>query len=66
MARKIVGYHTDAENHRVAKLECGHDQHVRNAPPIAERPWATTEEGRANRLDQELNCVECDEAPRPA
>ena len=64
MKRKIVGYHIDAENHWVAELECGHGQHVRDDPPWRERPWVRTEEGRASRLGQELNCVRCDEFAR--
>ena len=64
MKRKIVGYHSDAENHWVAELECGHGQHVRDDPPWRERPWVRTAEGRASRLDQELNCVMCDEFAR--
>ena len=66
MKRKIVGYHLDAENHWLAELECGHGQHVRHAPPFVERPWVTTEEGRASRLGQELNCVQCDSETRPS
>jgi hypothetical protein len=65
MKRKIVGYHLDAESQWVAELECGHDQHVRHAPPIAERPWVTTEEGRASRLGQQLNCAQCDDETPP-
>src|SRR5262249_35772558 len=64
MKRKIVGYHTDAENHWVAELECGHGQHVRDDPPWRERPWVRTAEGRTSRLGQELNCVRCDEIAR--
>ena len=64
MKRKIVGYHTDPENHVVAELECGHGQHVRDDPPWRERPWVRTAEGRASRLCQELNCVRCDELRR--
>ena len=64
MKRRVVGYHTDAENHWVAELECGHGQHVRHDPPWTERPWVTTEEGRAARLGEELNCVRCDEFAR--
>jgi hypothetical protein len=64
MKRKIVGYHTDAENHWIAELECGHRQHVRHGPPWTERPWVTTEEGRESRLGEELNCVRCDEFAR--
>jgi hypothetical protein len=64
MKRKIVGYHTDAESHWVAELECGHGQHVRDDPPWRERPWVQTVEGRTSRLGQELNCVRCDEFAR--
>ena len=64
MKRKIVGYHIDADSHWVAELECGHGQHVRDDPPWRERPWVRTEEGRASRLGQELNCVRCDEFAR--
>jgi Protein of unknown function (DUF3565) len=66
MKRRIVGYHVDCENHWVAELECGHEQHVRHDPPLTERPWVLTEEGRASRLGQELNCVICDSVPPPA
>jgi hypothetical protein len=34
----IVGYFQDNENHWVAKLACGHKQHVRHNPPLASRP----------------------------
>jgi hypothetical protein len=64
MNRKITGFHTDAENHWVAELECGHGQHVRHDPPWIERDWVTTEEGRNSRLGQELNCKRCDEFAR--
>jgi hypothetical protein len=64
MKRKIAGYHTDAENHWVAELDCGHGQHVRSNPPWTERLWVTTEEGRTSRLGEELNCVRCDEFAR--
>jgi hypothetical protein len=61
MKRRVVGYHTDAENHWIAELECGHGQHVRHDTPWTERPWVTAEEGCAARLCEELNCVRCDE-----
>jgi hypothetical protein len=64
MKRKIIGFHNDAENHWVAELECGHGQHVRDDPPWRERPSVRTEEERASRLGQELNCVRCDEFTR--
>jgi hypothetical protein len=64
MKRKITGFHTDAENHWVAELECGHGQHMRHDPPWMERLWVTTEEGRQSRLGEELNCVRCDEFAR--
>ena len=61
MNQSITGFHKDFENHWVAELECGHGQHVRHDPPWTEREWTQTEEGRAQFLGKELNCVRCDE-----
>ena len=47
MEQKIVGFHQDEEQHWVAELECGHNQHVRHDPPWTNRPWVITPEGRA-------------------
>lgn len=65
MKRKIVSFHQDEEQHWVARLECGHNQHVRHNPPWTNRPWVVTPEGRAAALGAELNCKKCDEG-RPA
>jgi Protein of unknown function (DUF3565) len=65
MNRPIVGYHQDAEQHWVAELGCGHNQHVRHDPPWTNRPWVVTLEGRAQKLGALLPCKKCDEgAPR--
>ena len=45
----------------MARLACGHGQHVRHDPPLVSRTWVLTEDGRASRLGQILNCVRCDE-----
>ena len=63
MDRKIVGFHQDEEQHWVAELECGHNQHVRHDPPWTNRPWVTTPEGRSATLGQTLACRKCDLAP---
>ena len=60
MNRAITGFHTDLENHWVAQLECGHNQHVRHNPPFHERPWTQTAEGRSTMLGAELDCLKCD------
>jgi hypothetical protein len=65
MKRKIVSFHQDDEQHWVARLECGHNQHVRHNPPWTNRPWVVTPEGRAAAIGAELNCKKCDEG-RPA
>ncbi len=62
MNQKIIGYHQDEEQHWVAELECGHNQHMRHQPPWTNRPWVITEEGRAKMLGQILKCKKCDEA----
>ena len=60
MQRRIAGYHQDQEQHWVAELECGHDQHVRHDPPWINRPWVTTAKGRAGVLGSLLDCKKCD------
>ncbi|WP_226704591.1 DUF3565 domain-containing protein [Microbulbifer elongatus] len=61
MLQPICGYHRDAEDHWVAQLACGHNQHVRHDPPWQNRPWVTTHEGRLHMLGVELECKKCDE-----
>ena len=66
MLRKIVGFHTDADQDWVAELACLHNQHVRHRPPFQERPWVTKASGRARRIGAELNCPLCDRAELPS
>ncbi|MOA32355.1 hypothetical protein D3C78_1535670 [compost metagenome] len=61
MKQQITGYHLDDENHWVAELACGHNQHVRHSPPWVSRPWVVKPEGRARMLGYELQCRKCDE-----
>jgi hypothetical protein len=65
MDRAIVGFHQDAEQHWVAELDCGHDQHVRHDPPWINRPWATTNEGRTAAIGRMLRCPKCDAGAPP-
>lgn len=60
MQQPIVDYHRDEEDHWVAELICGHNQHVRHKPPWVERPWVTTDMGRAAMLGERLDCKKCD------
>ncbi len=46
MRQAIANYHLDEENHWVAELECGHNQHVRHQPPFINRPWVVSKTGR--------------------
>ena len=65
MQRKITCFHRDEENHWVAELDCGHNQHVRHEPPWINRPWVTSAQGRQRALGQVLDCKKCDAgAPR--
>jgi tellurite methyltransferase len=66
MQRAMVGFDRDDEGHYRALLDCGHRQHVRHDPPLVERPWVLTGEGRASRLGQTLDCVRCDRFEMPA
>ncbi len=60
MLQAIIGFTTDEENHWLAKLQCGHNQHVRHQPPFINRPWVINELTRMEKLGQQLNCVKCD------
>jgi hypothetical protein len=65
MKQAIVGYHKDEEDHWVARLKCGHNQHVRHNPPWTIRIWVTSDQGRESMLGHRLECVKCnDKAPR--
>jgi tellurite methyltransferase len=65
MNRAITGFTTDDLGDWVALLGCGHRQHVRHDPPLVERPWVLSAEGRAARLGESLDCVRCDAAELP-
>ena len=65
MKHKITGYYQDELGDWVARLACGHGQHVRHNPPLEARPWVMTPEGRRGRLGLELNCLKCDRAMGP-
>ncbi|WP_078084667.1 DUF3565 domain-containing protein [Microbulbifer mangrovi] len=60
MKQPITGYHRDEEDHWVAQLDCGHNQHVRHDPPWQNRPWVTSEQGRKQMLGLQLECKKCD------
>ena len=65
MERTIEGFHHDDEGDWVAELSCLHNQHVRHQPPFWDRPWVTTEAGRAERIGSAIDCPLCDRAELP-
>jgi len=62
MDRRIVSFSQDQDGHWVARLDCGHQQHMRHQPPWQNRPWVTTPEGRATMLAVTVPCRACDDA----
>ncbi|MFO0578841.1 MAG: DUF3565 domain-containing protein [Polyangia bacterium] len=65
MQRPIIGFQKDEAGDWVARLSCGHGQHVRHKPPFFSRPWTQSEEGRASMQGQPLDCVRCDRLELP-
>ncbi|MEH6710733.1 MAG: DUF3565 domain-containing protein [Paraglaciecola polaris] len=61
MQQPIIDYTQDDESHWVAKLACGHFQHVRHDPPWTNRPWVLTPQGREQHLHAILECKKCDQ-----
>ncbi len=66
MRRPMTGFFRDDVGDWTARLSCGHAQHVRHDPPLVERPWVTSEEGRNSRLGQSLDCLRCDAFEMPS
>jgi len=60
MQRQAIGFYLDQEGDWTAKLDCYHAQHVRHIPPLSERAWVLTPEGRDAHIGMALNCVRCD------
>ena len=65
MQRRISAFFRDDAGDWVARLECGHHQHVRHAPPWVNRPWVVTKQGRAAALGGILECNKCDAGAPP-
>lgn len=61
MEQPIIAFEQDELGDWRAILTCGHRQHVRHNPPLVERPWVHTEQGRQQFLGYVLNCKLCDE-----
>ncbi|MEE9232959.1 MAG: DUF3565 domain-containing protein [Nitrospirales bacterium] len=66
MDQPIIGFHQDEYGDWVADLACGHGQHVRHDPPLSQRPWVLSLEGRQKFLGVVLRCKKCDEESKPA
>lgn len=59
--RRIVGFYQDNDKDWVARLACGHAQHVRHNPPWQQREWVMTDSGRNQKIGEMLSCVKCDQ-----
>ncbi|QHE91982.1 DUF3565 domain-containing protein [Pandoraea fibrosis] len=57
--REIVGFLRDDEDQWVARLACGHGQHVRHLPPWQIRTWTQSAAGRDAMLGSRLPCRKC-------
>jgi hypothetical protein len=57
LKQAIVGFERDEEGHWVARLACGHGQHMRHDPPWQQRPWTETE---ASKIGVVVECLKCD------
>lgn len=64
--RRIEGFERDEDGAWVARLDCGHPQHVRHDPPWQVRPWVQAPDGRADKIGFALDCPYCDMPVLPA
>lgn len=65
MKRAIVGFRRDEAGEWIARLDCGHGQHVRHRPPFVNRPWAASAAGREGMIGGALDCARCDRMEWP-
>jgi len=65
MKRAIESFAKDQADDWVARLSCGHPQHVRHRPPFVERDWVTTADGRQQMIGSVLECPRCDRLEVP-
>jgi len=55
----ITGFRQDPDADWIAELACGHTQHVRHRPPWQNRPWVSSEAGRAAKVGTPIECPSC-------
>lgn len=60
MKHPVVSFGRDSKGDWVARLSCGHNQHVRHDPPWQDRSWVLTAQGRERHLGHSLDCAKCD------
>jgi tellurite methyltransferase len=58
-AARIAGFEPDDEGQLIARLDCGHTQHMRHKPPWELRPWVATAAGRAEQVGTWVSCIWC-------
>lgn len=60
MKHPVIGFGRDSGAEWMARLSCGHNQHVRHDPPWQDRAWVLTAHGRSMHLGHALDCTKCD------
>ncbi|WP_085685751.1 MULTISPECIES: DUF3565 domain-containing protein [unclassified Pseudomonas] len=55
----VTGFHQDEDGHWVAKLSCGHTQHLRHLPPWQSRAWVLDAAQRIEKIGQPFACGWC-------
>lgn len=65
MKRSITGFGQDEAGDYYVTLDCGHRQHVRHNPPLNNRAWVLTANGRSAKIGHSLDCPLCDRAEMP-
>ncbi len=58
----IVGFagdHEEGPGAWIARLACGHTQHIRHKPPFQNAEWVMSESGRQTMLGSSLKCALC-------
>ena len=65
MISTIAAFTQDDDGDWVARLSCGHGQHMRHRPMLEYRPWVLDAAQRAARIGTPIECPLCDRAEMP-
>ncbi len=64
--RTISSWRRESSDAVIVRLECGHDRHVRERPPLSSHPWVLDDAACEARVGATIECLRCARRELPA